>query len=436
MSSDTADDHDWWTPAYQRAIDLLNDPIYKGIRIRVMGIAGCGNREPTGDVATLEQYAREIGPDAMYSGVPANGAFDFPIGYDGADAPDPEKPACERTQSDDKTLSWRQLSTIEPQAVDWLWPNRVANGKCNLFYGDGGVGKSFVLVDMMARITTGTPWPDCRDTASEPGYVILLNAEDDPNDTIRVRFDAQGGDPTKIAFIDGVKRTKDGNDSGLSLVVDLDLIEKLAIEKRATLFIIDPVTAYTGGKDIYKDDQVRDITTPLKAMAERLNMAVVLVMHTNKSGTTNAKHKAANSSAWINACRMAWMFAEDASDPHRRSMTNAKNNLIYNADGLSFSFDPAEGSLKWDDEPFRKTANQVLEERADGGKASKQREAEEFLKRELTACSVDANEIRDRAEQEDISFSTLKRAKKKLGVGSVQDAYGGGWRWRLQAEDH
>ncbi|MCZ6652455.1 MAG: AAA family ATPase [Planctomycetota bacterium] len=408
--------------------------------------------------AELEQFARQCNGDASFTHLTPNGRVPMPIRVNSegrlmqpseivAEVRDAEFRAFEKVEKkgrkneavpasdQEKTLSWRLLSTIEPQDVDWLWLNRVANGKCNLFYGDGGVGKSFVLVDMMARITTGTPWHDCQDTPNEAGFVILLNAEDDPNDTIRKRFDAQGGDPSKAAFIDGVKRTKDGNDSGLSLVVDLDLIEKLAIEKRAKLLIIDPVTAYTGGKDIYKDDQVRDITTPLKAMAERLNMAVVLVMHTNKSGTTNAKHKAANSSAWINACRMAWMFADDPSDPHRRSMTNAKNNLIYNADGLSFSFDPAEGSLKWDDEPFRKTANQVLEERADRGKSPQLREAMEFLKQKLADGSVDANEIEERAKQEDISISTLKRAKKKLGVESKQDGHGGGWRWRLRAED-
>ena len=90
----------------------------------------------------------------------------------------------------------------------------------------------------------------------------------------------------------------------------------------------------------------------------------------------------------------------------------------------------------WDAEPFEKTANQVLAEAADNGKAGQLSEAVEFLKRELANGPVDAKELKERAAQENISFSTLKRAKKKLVVNSVQNGYRGGWRWELQAEDH
>lgn len=331
----------------------------------------------------------------------------------------------------DKSIVYRQLIDIEPQDINWLWPNRVASGKCNLFYGDGGVGKSFALMDMMARISTGTAWPDWPDVTNEQGTVILLNAEDDPNDTIRVRCDAQGGDPSRVFIVDGVKRSKNGNDAGLSLAHDLDVIEQLATEKRARLLIVDPVTAYTGGKDIYKDDQVRDITTPLKAMAERLGMAVVLVMHTNKSATTNAKYKAANASAWINACRMAWMFAEDSGDPCRRTMTNAKNNLVYNASGLSFSFDEHDGCLKWDAEPLNKSSSQILEEQAENDKSAPRREAADWLRSALAGGSMDSKKLLALAKEDGLAEKTLRRAKKDMGIVSSPDGYGKGWKWSL-----
>ncbi|MCH8316711.1 MAG: hypothetical protein IIA64_12130 [Planctomycetes bacterium] len=166
-------------------------------------------------------------------------------------------------------------------------------------------------------------------------------------------------------------------------------------------------------------------------MAERLGMAVILVMHTNKRMTTNAKYKAANSSAWINACRMAWLIAEDPNDPHRRSMTNAKNNLAYDITGLSFGFDRATGSLRWDAEPLNMTANQILAEQADRVTAPQLREAVEFLQATLADGPMAPKEIKERAGQEGISEITLNRAKKPAGVESVKDAYSGGWHWRI-----
>lgn len=334
----------------------------------------------------------------------------------------------------DKSIVCRRLSDIKPQTVDWLWPNRVAKGKNNLFYGDGGVGKSFALMDMMARLTTGTPWPDCQDVPNEAGTVILLNAEDDPNDTIRVRFDAQAGDPSKVLILDAVKHGTEGGEHSISLAHDLDAIEQLATRERAKLLVVDPATAYAGGKDICRDDQVRDITTPLKAMAERLGMAVVLVMHTNKSATTNAKYKAANASAWINSCRMAWMFAEHPDDPRRRTMTNAKNNLAFSASGLCFSFDEERGCLLWDAEPYDYQANDVLEAKAEASKAARggaAGKAEAFLGDELASGPVGSKELLANAIEQGISRTAFYRASESLGIVREADKFGGGSLWNL-----
>ena len=81
------------------------------------------------------------------------------------------------------------------------------------------------------------------------------------------------------------------------------------------------------------------------------------------------------------------------------------------------------------------TANQVLAEAADSGKAGQRREAEEFLRRVLVNGSMDVKELKALARDEDINFSTLKRAKKDLNITAEKDGYGGAWRWELSKGD-
>ena len=47
--------------------------------------------------------------------------------------------------------------------------------------------------------------------------------------------------------------------------------------------IIDPVVAFTGEANTYRDSGVRQLLSPLALMAERTGAAVVGVMHLNKS---------------------------------------------------------------------------------------------------------------------------------------------------------
>jgi hypothetical protein len=96
-----------------------------------------------------------------------------------------------------------KLADVEAEQISWLWPNRIALGKLNLLAGDPGLGKSFLLLDLAARISLGSRWPDC-DEHAPTGGVVLLTAEDGLADTVRPRLDAAGADVTKIIALSGV----------------------------------------------------------------------------------------------------------------------------------------------------------------------------------------------------------------------------------------
>ena len=84
-----------------------------------------------------------------------------------------------------------RLEDVTPEPVRWLWPGRLAAGKIALLVGDPGLGKSWITLDLAARISAGRAMPD-GGPAVDAGNVVLLSAEDGLADTIRPRVDALG----------------------------------------------------------------------------------------------------------------------------------------------------------------------------------------------------------------------------------------------------
>jgi RecA-family ATPase len=156
-----------------------------------------------------------------------------------------------------------RLADVRPEPVTWLWPGRVAAGKLALLVGDPGLGKSWISLDVDARLSAGLPWPDGGSPSA--GSVLLLSAEDGVADTIRPRLDTLGADVTQVHHL-AVLRTGE-RDRAVQLT-DVAALE-LAIHRiHARLLIIDPISAYLGSTDSHRDAEVRGLIAPLPALAE------------------------------------------------------------------------------------------------------------------------------------------------------------------------
>jgi hypothetical protein len=69
------------------------------------------------------------------------------------------------------------LADLPTEEMKWLWPGRIALGSVTLLVGYPDVGKSYVALDIAARVSRGAEWPD--GAASEgAGRVMLLSVED------------------------------------------------------------------------------------------------------------------------------------------------------------------------------------------------------------------------------------------------------------------
>ena len=268
-----------------------------------------------------------------------------------------------------------------------------------------------------------------------------MSAEDDPARTIIPRLDAAGADLSRIHVLESVI-VQGGAESLPSLRDDAAHLAAAADRLGdCRLIVIDPISAYIGGGNDHHNAEVRRILSPLKAMAERLGLAVVLVSHVNKSGSAGAQQRVIGSVAYVGACRANFLFVKDRHDPTGRRVLMLDNggNLGPPAPTLAYSIeDRGDGPrVEWFDEPVPITAEEAIA--ADRAAhqavpaAPERREAQGWLREVLRDGPVSAREVDAAARAAGLSRMTLRRAKDRLRIESVKHGYGiqARWLWTL-----
>jgi hypothetical protein len=328
---------------------------------------------------------------------------------------------------------------VRREKVRWLWKERIACGKLNLFVGDPARGKSLATIDIAARVSRGANFPD--GVACSQGDVLILSAEDDPSDTVAPRLAAAGADLCRIHRVKCVRVTLPDGQTGesfFSLERDLPKLEE-ALDKLPTvaLVIIDPLSAYMGGRiDTHVDAAVRSVLAPLAELAAKRKIAVISVMHLRKS-ETSALLRVAGSIGFVAAARIVWGFGDDPENPDRRVMVAIKNNLAPPGSALAYRIVLPHGEdaprIEWLDDVVLLTPDEVLDNspRRKGAYGLKRDEAAEWLKKLLSDGPVPQPRIEEAAEREHFAWRTVRRAKDALGLVPRKASFGSGWLWEL-----
>jgi putative DNA primase/helicase len=337
-----------------------------------------------------------------------------------------------------------RVSDITPEKIEWLWPGIIASGRVTGIVGLPGIGKSQLVLDVAARVSTGRDWPGGASNG-KPGQVIILSAEDNPSDTIVPRLIAAGADLDRIHIVMAVKDS-DGVERTFNLAVDLDRLEKEYDLRQVRLLEIDPVSAYLGsieGKRINRNHggDVRAIQDRLAMFAAKHELAVVAVSHLNKSSGSRAITRIMGSLEWVAAPRAVFLVTEEANTD-RRLLLPLKNNLARDRNGYGFRIEEkivGEGietsHLVWELELVAITAEEALA--AASGVSKKLpalTDAEDFLRVLLGAGPIPAKDVRREATDACISSGLLRRAAGILGVKSRRIggiAGRGSWVWEL-----
>jgi hypothetical protein len=369
----------------------------------------------------------------------------------------------EQRRRNGKTSTFVSLSTICPRATDWLWPNRIPRGAQTINTGLPGTGKSQQLIDVIAHVTTGTPWPD--GTQCPCGYAILLTAEDQLATTIKPRLMAAGANCDRVFTLPTI-HVDAKNSRAFLLTEDLDELDRRLVERPETLLVgIDPVTAYMGaGKiDSHKTTDVRGVLGPLAALAEKHNVATYTITHPPKA-STQAINSFIGSQAFIAAARVGYLTVQETDDEGRRTgrllVTMVKTNvgpqmptLAYRLAQIVVADDHRDGRpiigsyVVWERDPIDLTADQALAAAAgkrNPGEPTAKDDAIEFLRVVLAEGPRSVREIEQEARDAGLlsadqlisQSKPIRGARETLGAKAYQPKgqKAGGWFWVLPGQ--
>jgi putative DNA primase/helicase len=332
-------------------------------------------------------------------------------------------------------------SEIKPQAVVWLWPDWLAQGKLHILAGRPGALKTTAVLSFGAIVSVGGMWPDGRRAAI--GKTVIWSGEDAIDDTLLPRFLAAGGEPNQIAFVSGVE--EDGTTRSFDPASDIDALAQVCAKLgQVNLIIVDPIVAVTKAtSDSHKNAEARRDLQPLVTLADRTQAAVLGIHHLTK-GTEGADpvDRVSGSLAFGAGPRVVLLSAMDhrtGGEPHGVLM-RAKNNLGPSHGGYEFAADtrPLPGQpnisaqrILWGDyvnEPARDILARLegRDERQGG-----ERKAATFLRMALQDGPRMVAEVIAEGKAHGFNERVLRRALRKLGGSSEKPSFKTGWIWEL-----
>jgi hypothetical protein len=268
-------------------------------------------------------------------------AFVRPVGS-------PERKQIEAVAEQFKMVTFT-YDTVEAEAWEWLWEDRLPLGCITLWYGGAGTGKSTCAIDIVARGSKGLPMPDR--AASLPLFdSLILATEDSDKKTIKPRLMAAMNEGADYKHVHGLKQSKLTGTSTMkerrfALSSDVAVLEQwLKDHPDVRLVVIDPISSYIGESKKQNDSSdVRPMLEAVQEMAERMKVAIIGVMHVNKNAEQAVLHRISGSSAWGEVVRSAWVFVEERDQtgkslPDRYLMLNSKANFVgaLNRNGVAY----------------------------------------------------------------------------------------------------
>lgn len=275
----------------------------------------------------------------------------------------------------DKTAPLFDIQTFSEtpeRQIEWLWPGVIPRGMPSLVAGKQGLGKSFLICDIAARVSTGRPMPDGQ--PGTPGNVLLLAREDDASCVLLPRLKASKANLQRVwwsVFAD--TKTLEP----LDLAQHIKLVTEAVRDRKIDLIVVDTFAAFAPeDSDSNGAQDVRILLNALTRLARETGAAVVVVAHLRKSGQGDGDpmDAIAGSHQMTAGVRVASMLEKGVGEGERWFRVVKSNLGKVNETGWTWRFawaDPfAEGAAEMPHLEWATAGNDYLEltaGRADAG---------------------------------------------------------------------
>jgi putative DNA primase/helicase len=342
-------------------------------------------------------------------------------------------------RTSDRKLNLRSFDTIEAKPIEWLWRKRIVDGGLTILTGPVGNTKSLLSIDIAARVSLGSRWPD--NTGNAPkGGVILFGGEDEAESVLAPRLIWAGADRSMIRHCSGAAVRGRDYDDPMKLEHDIGLLREALDEfPECRLIVFDPLSDYIDG-DQNSGAEVRAAVMPLVKLAQDRKVAVLAVCHQTKKNELGAVLRIAGSTAFSQIARVIIAVGDDPEDEtetfdRRRVAIVAKGNYGGEHTGQAYRLKrpdcDAEGvRLEWIDAEVVMRADELVR-RPSGGAAhqEKRNNAVNRLQEILAAGEVPATEATAAMEEAGFGLRQIKSAVHALGV--IKRKTRAAWCWGL-----
>ena len=316
---------------------------------------------------------------------------------------------------------------VEEKEIEWLYQPYVPRGKITLCAAYPGTGKTYLLCYMASCVSKGAQFFNIVPFDTKPENVIYLTSEDDLGDTIKQRLRVCGAD---------MKRVYSVIDSGATLTFDSPQIEEIIKQIRPALLIFDPFQSYIGEDvELNAANKTRAKLNSIVDLAERYNVAVVLICHFNKNQKGDAITRIIGSTDIVGASRSYIALGKVPDEDGVKYMSHEKSSLEKRGKTILFEINPAEGGIKYLGENNMTMDDYTKQQSENRRRAAPAVEAaKQFIINQMQEGKRAAKEIKTLAVANKISERTLDRARKELSIQCKQEGFGGQYYWLLPSD--
>ena len=301
--------------------------------------------------------------------------------------------------------------------ISWDWQPWLVKAMLTIVASESGVGKSALMLRIAESYLTGADWPDGQPFEEESGKVLWAEAE--AAQAINLERAKSWGLPLEniLTPLDPLE------DLRLSVPDHKATLATIAMNPEVKLIIVDSLS----GADARAEKSSEDALTVqwLAALARDAGKPILVSHHLRKRSLFDGDRidldRLRGSSAIVQTARLVWTL--DVPDPQARDWKRlqvVKSNLARLPEPLGLTIDGA--GVQFGDAPEEPKMETLTDKAAD------------LLMALLAHKPMLATDIQDEVEQAGISWRTVKRAKKSLGILSLKKD--NGWLWSLPARDY
>ena len=199
-----------------------------------------------------------------------------------------------------KIAQWPEiLDRNKYQEEKWLIPSLIPVKGRIIVYGHGGVGKTQIVYDLIASLSTGTPFLGVHKVNSKYKTLIVAGEGDHDINRNRLRVASRSHGVREVSQIAGFEDVMQlvGGSYLLDNVEDCALFNNLVGRATPALVAIDPLDSFFLGDD-NSAKETRPVRRSLDALIDEYSCSVLIIHHASSDEGVKGMRKPRGTTAW------------------------------------------------------------------------------------------------------------------------------------------